>query len=91
MTVMYMFESPYWHTYLDYILAISATVFLAIAYQIIRHKHLQSHPAPLIAALALSEAFFGYMGVSRMLICSDNGHAEGLLAMTLFFNNSEES
>lgn len=31
------------------------------------------------------------MGVSRYLICSEIGHAEGLLAATLFFDVSEES
>ena len=86
-----MFDSPFWHPSLDIFLACSATIFAAIAYQIFYHKHLQSNPAPLIAALSLSNAFFGYMGVSRNLVCGKNFNVEGLLAMTLFFDNSEES
>lgn len=90
MTILYLFESQYWSPTLDIVMAISATIFLAIAFQIIRHKHLQSHPAPLIAALTLFESFFGYMGVSRYFVCK-GGNSEALLAATLFFDSSEAS
>ena len=32
MTILYMFDSPYWHFYLDIFLAVSATIWLATAY-----------------------------------------------------------
>ena len=40
MTTLYIYDSPYWHPSLDLLNVISSTVFLAIAFQIIRHKHL---------------------------------------------------
>ena len=57
------------------------------------HRHLRSHPAPLIAALCLSDAMFQFMGVSRFLYCGGGrvGHLEGLTALTLLFDATEAS
>ena len=91
MTILYMFDSPYWNESLNIVLTFSGLVFLAIFLQIIFNKQLQSHPAPLIAALCLSESFFCFMGMSRTLICSEYGNAEWLLAKTLYFDTSIDS
>ena len=91
MSILYQFNSPYWHSWMDVILFISGLINMAIAFQVIYHKHLRSHPAPLIAALCISESCFLFMGVSRYFVCSQGGHFEGMAAATIFFDTSEES
>ena len=90
MVFLYLFDSEYWSHTMDIILLFAALVECIIACHIIRHKHLRSHPAPFIAALCLSDSFFGFLGVSRYLVCH-LGNAEGLVALTIYFDKSEES
>ena len=90
MIELFWFESDYWYTAMDIVMAFSATLWLFLGLQIFYHKHLQTHPAPIIAALCFSEAFFAYMDVSRYWVC-DGGNAEGLIAATIYWDTSEES
>ena len=90
MVFLYLFDSEYWGHPMDVVLLIAALIECIIACHIIRHKHLRSHPAPFIAALCLSDSFFGFLGVSRYLVCH-MGNAEGLVALTVYFDMSEES
>ena len=90
MVQLFWFESTYWTTTLDIIMAFAATLWLFLFFQILKRKHLQTHPAPIIAALCLSESFFAYMNVSRYLVCK-GGHAEGIIATTIFWDSSEQS
>ena len=62
---------------------------MAIAFQIINHKHLQSNPAPIIAAHSFASCYYGFMGVSRKFIC--NGNLEGIAAATMYYDMSESS
>ena len=89
MQVFYLFDSAYWNHSLDVALMANAVVFSYIAYSIITTKHLQSHPAPLIAALALGEATFAWMGVSRYLLCSESFGIQKIVATTIFFDPCE--
>ena len=90
MTGLYLFCSCMWTPYLDVILVISAIVSGLVAFQVFYHKHLQSNPAPIIAAICLSESYFGFTAASRHLVCG-GFNAEGLVAMTLYWDNSHES
>ena len=88
MSDLLIFGSPYWNTFLDYGMVIAGFVTLAISVQILTHKHLRSHPAPVIDILCLFESFFLFMGFSRNFVCH-GGDYEGIVAATILWDTSE--
>ena len=89
MEIFYPFGNEYWTKALDCVFVCSSLIALYIAMKIILNKHLQSHPAPLIAVLCSGGSVFSMTGVSRYIVCG--GSPEGFIAATIFFDTSEAS
>ena len=88
--ILFVFESEYWNPTLDVVLLMSSILSCFIGLQIVRHKHLQSSPAPLLAALSFSDSCFTFLGFSRYFVC-EGGHIERMVAATVLWDTSEES